>query len=154
MTMLAMANRHGVVEAAVPGLAHAARVSLEDCRAALEKFQNPDLESRSLAHDGRRIIKIEGGWQLLNYETYRRKLSADERREYKASKQAEYRAKNKAVGYEEMTPEERRERVLEKIRLEEEACERVRAKHNPDYAAGGSKALPEGADGDAIAANP
>ena len=55
-------------------------------------------------------------------------------------------------GDNELTPAERRERVLEKIKAEEEACERVRAKHNPDYAAGGSKA--GGADGEQIAANP
>jgi len=93
VTMLAMADKHGMVEAAVPGLANAARVSVDDCRMALEKFQNPDPDSRSTAHDGRRIEKVEGGWRLLNYEFYRHKLSADERREYKAAKQAEYRAK-------------------------------------------------------------
>lgn len=92
ITMLAMSNRDGVVEASMPGLANAARVSVEDCRNAILKFESPDLDSRSTAHEGRRALKIEGGWKLLNYETYRRKLSAEERREYKAAKQAEYRA--------------------------------------------------------------
>ncbi len=95
ITMLAMSNRDGIVEAALPGLANAARVSVEDCRAAVAKLEAPDPDSRSLAHEGRRAAKIEGGWQLLNYASYRRKLSAEERREYKASKQAEYRAKKK-----------------------------------------------------------
>jgi hypothetical protein len=93
VTMLALADRRGIVEAAVPGLANAARVTVDDCRAALAKFESPDPDSRSTAHEGRRIEKIEGGWRLLNYEFYRHKLSADERREYKAAKQAEYRAK-------------------------------------------------------------
>ena len=93
VTLLAMANRDGVIEAAVPGLANAARVSVEDCQRALDKFQSPDLYSRSTAHEGRRVERIDGGFRLLNYEFYRRKLSAEERREYKAAKQAEYRAK-------------------------------------------------------------
>jgi hypothetical protein len=93
ITMLALANRDGIVEAALPGLANAARVSIEDCRTAIAKFESPDTDSRSSAHEGRRAEKIEGGWRLLNYEFYRRKLSAEERREYKARKQAEYRLK-------------------------------------------------------------
>ena len=93
VTLLAMANRDGVIEAAVPGLANAARVSVEDCQRALDKFQSPDPYSRSTAHEGRRVERIDGGFRLLNYEFYRRKLSAEERREYKAAKQAEYRAK-------------------------------------------------------------
>lgn len=102
VTMMAMANRDGVVEAAVPGLAHAARVSVEACRAALDKFEAPDVDSRSPEHDGRRIEKVLGGWKLLNYDFYRHRLSADDRREYNARKQAEYRAKKK----EELEPRE------------------------------------------------
>lgn len=95
ITMLALADRNGIVEAALPGLANAARVSVEECRMAVKKFQQPDPDSRSTALDGRRVEKIEGGWKLLNYERYRKKLSAEDRREYKAVKQAEYRQKKK-----------------------------------------------------------
>ena len=91
ITMLAMADRYGIVEGSVPGLADFARVSVEDCRAALVKLAAPDPDSRSQNHEGRRIIAVEGGWQILNHDTYRRKLSADERREYQRQKQREYR---------------------------------------------------------------
>lgn len=96
ITMLAMADRNGLVEAAIPGLANAARVSLEACETALTKFQSPDAYSRSTAHQGRRIEKVEGGWRLLNYAEYRAKLSVEERREYQRVKQAEYRKRKKA----------------------------------------------------------
>lgn len=95
--MLALSDQHGVVEAAVPGLANAARVSLEKCQAALDRFQQPDPYSRSTAHDGRRIQRIEGGWQLLNYQEYRNKLSKAERLDYQRVKQAEYRARKKGI---------------------------------------------------------
>jgi len=93
--MLALADRNGVVDAALPGLANAARVTVEECSAALEKFKQPDKFSRSKSHDGRRIEEIEGGWRLFNYEFYRKKLSADERREYKAAWMAASRSKDK-----------------------------------------------------------
>ena len=71
ITMLAMADRRGRIFASVPGLAHMARVSIDGCRAAIEKFLGPDADSRTPDYDGRRIEVIDGGWRLLNYEKYR-----------------------------------------------------------------------------------
>lgn len=93
ITLLAMADRHGVAEGSVPGLADFARVSIDDCRAALEKLQQPDTDSRSKEFEGRRIQAVDGGWQILNHGKYRAKLSQDERREYLRIKQQEYRRK-------------------------------------------------------------
>lgn len=95
ITMLALSDAHGMVEAAVPGLANAARVSVEKCQTALDRFQQPDPYSRSTAHEGRRIEKVEGGWKLLNYEDYRQKLSKSDRLDYQRVKQAEYRSRKK-----------------------------------------------------------
>lgn len=95
ITMMAMADRYGVVEASIPGLADFARVSLEDCEQALDALQSPDKYSRSKEHDGRRIEAIDGGWRLLNHSKYREKMNADERREYLRVKQAEQRQKRK-----------------------------------------------------------
>lgn len=92
ITMLAMADRNGVVEAAVPGLAYIARVPVDACQKALEKLESPDEHSRSKDFDGRRIKKIDGGWALLNHAKYRAKLSEDERREYFRIKKQEQRA--------------------------------------------------------------
>lgn len=82
ITMLAMADRHGVVEASVPGLADMSRVSVEQCRAALVELQEPDADSRSTEAEGRRIESVDGGWRLVNHGKYRDKMSADDRREY------------------------------------------------------------------------
>ena len=93
ITMLAMADRRGVVEASVPGLADFARVPVQECRAALERLAAPDPDSRSQTREGRRIETIQGGWLLINFAEYRNKLSADERREYNRIKKAESRQK-------------------------------------------------------------
>jgi hypothetical protein len=81
ITLLALKNENGVIEASVPGLANLARVSLEDCVEALQKFESPDPYSRNPENEGRRIEKIAGGWVVLNHELYRRKLSPQEKRE-------------------------------------------------------------------------
>lgn len=95
ITLLAMADKNGIAEGSVPGLADFARVSVEDCRAAIGKLSSPDIDSRTPDFDGRRIKAVDGGWQLLNHAKYRAKLNADERREYLRQKQAEFRAKKK-----------------------------------------------------------
>ena len=96
ISMLAMANQRGVVEASIPGLAVLARVTREECEEAIRILESPDLDSRSQEHEGRRIQKIDGGWLILNHGKYRAKLNADERREYNRIKQQEFREKKSA----------------------------------------------------------
>ena len=98
ITMLAIADHYGEVSGSIPGLAHIANISEEGCRRAITKLESPDPDSRTPDFEGRRIERIEGGWHILNYELYRKKLSADERREYKRIKQAEYRKRQKTRG--------------------------------------------------------
>ena len=93
VTMLALSDRWGVVEASVPGLADMARVSISQCQKALRVLSSPDKHSRTQENDGRRIREIDGGWELLNHGKYRDKMSVDERRAYNAMKQRESRAK-------------------------------------------------------------
>lgn len=95
ITLLAMSDKDGVAEGSIPGLADMARVSLVDCEKALEELYSPDKYSRTTEYEGRRIEKIEGGWQILNHGKYREKMSADERREYFRKKQQEWRNRKK-----------------------------------------------------------
>lgn len=97
ITMLALKDKWGIVGATVPGLAHLARVDVEVCRRAVDKFLGPDPDSRTPDNEGRRIEVVEGGWRILNHEKYRRLMSADERREYLAQKQREHRARQQSV---------------------------------------------------------
>lgn len=78
ITLLALADQHGEVQGSVPGLAHLAGVSVEGCKAALERFLSPDEYSRTKDHEGRRIEEIPGGWAILNYLAYRRLASKEE----------------------------------------------------------------------------
>jgi len=80
ITMLALMDSTGKVEGSEAGLAPVARVSLESCVKAIAKLKSPDPYSRTKEHEGRRIIEIDGGWQIINYQKFRDK--AKSRAEY------------------------------------------------------------------------
>jgi hypothetical protein len=83
ITMLAMADAAGCVQASPRGLAHRANVTPEECSDALGRFLGPDADSRD-GTDGRRIEAVRGGWRLLNYLEFRNRREAEDRREYQA----------------------------------------------------------------------
>lgn len=93
ITVLAMANKHGIVEGSIPGLAHMARVTPTECREAIDRFLAPDPDSRNQYAQGRRLEVVPGGWRLINHAVFRDKVSTDDRREYLRQKQADRRAR-------------------------------------------------------------
>lgn len=94
VTMMAMADQDGIVEASVPGLAHLAGVTVEETESAVAKFLSPDPHSRSPENEGRRIEPVDGGWRLLNHSKYREKMSLDDIRERARIRQQRFRDKH------------------------------------------------------------
>jgi hypothetical protein len=97
ITLLALANKEGVVQGSVPGLASVARVPVDKAREAITRLLDPDPDSRSKTEDGRRLEAIEGGWRLINFDFYRKLHSEEQRREYKRLWMAEKRKESTAV---------------------------------------------------------
>jgi hypothetical protein len=95
ITMLAMADWHGCVYASLPGLANRSRKSIREVEEALAVFRAPDPYSRTQDHDGRRIVDIDGGWMLLNYEKHRNARNAEALKESKREWAARQRASKK-----------------------------------------------------------
>jgi len=95
ITMLAMADQNGKVDASIPGLANYARVSIAATEKALALFLAPDRYSRTEEEEGRRIEKVDGGWRLLNYFKYRESRDPEKRRKQNREAQARYRSKPK-----------------------------------------------------------
>ena len=87
----APAGWYGFVPAAGAGIiSRTGGISTEDGYAALERLGAPEMESRSPEHDGRRLIRVDGGYLVLNYYKYRdRDYTAAER-------QQRYRLRSKA----------------------------------------------------------
>lgn len=98
ITMLALADKNGEVQASIPGLARIAGVSVSDCETAIGKFLAPDRYSRTMDDEGRRIEPIEGGWVLINHAKYREMASRDEAREADTKRKRRYREQLKRNG--------------------------------------------------------
>jgi hypothetical protein len=71
VALLCLCNGAGYVGASVPGLAHAANISLDECKRGLEKFCSPDEFSRDPSNEGRRLRRVVGGFVVVNYLRYR-----------------------------------------------------------------------------------
>jgi hypothetical protein len=95
ITMLALADRDGNVFCTIPGLADRARITLEECEYALNRFLQPDKYSWSREEEGRRIKIIEGGWSIINHAKFRQMMSVEEIREKTRVRVARHRAKKK-----------------------------------------------------------
>lgn len=95
ITMLVKKNRAQIVEASIPGLAHAARLTVPETERALDELEKPDKYSQTKEHGGRRILKVDNGWFVVSGAKYRDMLSLEERREYQRQWQSEYRKRKK-----------------------------------------------------------
>ncbi len=84
--MLSQADAKGRYRcASIAGLSRAAAVSRPQAARAVRELEAPDSDSTTKAEDGRRILAIPGGWQIVAYGRYRefrtaRQLAAAERK--------------------------------------------------------------------------
>ena len=62
---------YGIVRAAGIGIIHRSLVEEVDGYRALEMLGAPDQESRSHDFEGRRMVRVEGGYVILNYFKFR-----------------------------------------------------------------------------------
>ena len=62
---------YGLVNAAGVGIVRRALVDPEPGMVALERLGSPDPESRSQDFEGRRLIRVDGGFIVLNFMKYR-----------------------------------------------------------------------------------
>jgi len=97
ITMLAICDQHGEVQASIPGLARLSGVSIADTENAISKLLAPDKHSRTPDNEGRRIVAIDGGWELLNHAKYRRMASLEDRKEATANRVRRHRTRNADV---------------------------------------------------------
>lgn len=62
---------YGFVPSSGPGLVHRALMDTEEGFAALCRLSAPEGESRSHEHEGRRLVRVDGGFIVLNFQKYR-----------------------------------------------------------------------------------
>lgn len=93
---------YGVAHAAGTGIIDRSKVPLEQGMAALVKLGQPDPDSRSRDFDGRRLVRVNGGFVALSYIRFRDK-------DYGAAERmARFRARQKAGSSKPKQPAARR----------------------------------------------
>jgi hypothetical protein len=82
---------YGLARVSGPGLVERAKWGREDGMAALEALGNPEKESRSQDHEGRRLVRIDGGYVVLNFFKYRDydHTAKERQKRYRERKKAE-----------------------------------------------------------------
>lgn len=81
---------YGFVAAAGSGIIRRAGMEMETGLNALERLGAPDSESRTPDFEGRRLIRIDGGYLALNFDKYRQKdhTAAQRAKRYRERKQS------------------------------------------------------------------
>jgi hypothetical protein len=76
---------YGFVEASGPGLIRYSLAEPDEGKEALVRLCSPEPESRTPDFEGRRMVRIDGGFLVLNYAKYREKdyTAADRMRRYR-----------------------------------------------------------------------
>jgi hypothetical protein len=96
ITLLAKKDADHVVRATAFMIASWAKKTEKEVLDALKVLSSPDTKRlEPQPFEGRRIQKVEDGWQVLNGQQYENLMRGLNRREYKRHKQAEYRAQPK-----------------------------------------------------------
>jgi hypothetical protein len=83
MTVLLMSDRHGYVGASLAAIARRANLGIDVTRDAITAFELPDPDSRSENDEGRRIRRVDRGWEVINYKKLRETAAAERARESK-----------------------------------------------------------------------
>lgn len=94
VALLALCDARGMVRSSVPSMAHLCYITIDRLNEILAEFKSPDSYSRVKAHDGRKIEDVDGGWRVLNYELYRKRLK-QRKALTDAERQARYRERHK-----------------------------------------------------------
>lgn len=87
IVLLAACDADGIAPVSAVYISSVARLSLDMVKVAIARLEAPDPESRSTNDEGRRLRRIDGGFQLINYQVYRarslREAEAERKRLYR-----------------------------------------------------------------------
>jgi hypothetical protein len=84
---------YGFVCAAGVGIVRRAGLDPDNGLSALERLGSPEPESRTPLFEGRRLVRVDGGYLILNYDKYRQKdhTAAERQARFRAKKAEERR---------------------------------------------------------------
>ena len=71
IALLATCEQNGISPTTIPYLSGLCRVDEEEIEISIEKLSSPDKYSKSNNDEGKRIRKVNGGFEIINYLNYR-----------------------------------------------------------------------------------
>jgi hypothetical protein len=71
IALLAACRENGIAYVSAVYLSSICHLPIGKVEDAIRKLESPDEHSRSLADEGRRIRRVEGGYEIINYTAYR-----------------------------------------------------------------------------------
>ena len=95
ITLLAKKDKTGFVRSSLWALARDAGVTEQECEEAIRVLESPDQHSATKDHEGRRVVPLDGGWQVLNHILWRDRVKKADRLSQQAEWQKEYRRRKK-----------------------------------------------------------
>lgn len=100
------AGWYGFVDAGSPNIIDRTRIDMERGMSALSRLGEPEGVSKSTPFGGRRMVRVERGFIILNYDHYRRKdhTTAERSKRYRERKQSSNPLKVKKVKRHAVTP--------------------------------------------------
>ncbi len=106
MDLLVLADPTGAVDMTHEAISRRTNVPEDEVRKYIGQLCQPDAKSRSKMEDGKRLVPLDKnrdwGWQIVNYQHYRRLKDEEARRSYFRDAQRKARAKKKKEVQEEV----------------------------------------------------
>lgn len=130
---------YGFVPAAGPGIIRMAMCSMDSGTEALVRLGSPDPESRTPDHEGRRMVRVDGGYIILNFIKYREKDNTTKERS------ARYRDRQRIIASRRDVVSSRRDSpvfVTENHQAEAEAEAEAYIKPTPKTKTARARAIP------------
>lgn len=97
--LLAHCDKEGYVDKHFRAIAEETGITVDEVKSAIAVLEEPDPESRSPEHEGRRIVRIDDhrawGWLVVNYPKYRSIRDEEARRDTWRKSQAKRREEKK-----------------------------------------------------------
>ncbi len=85
MDLLVLADVNGVVDMTHEAIARRTNRAIEIIRETIQKLESPDTQSRTPDENGARLRRLDEhrdwGWEIVNYQQFRRLASEEQRRE-------------------------------------------------------------------------
>lgn len=101
MDLLVLADVNGVVDMTPTAISSRTRIPIEEVKTYLRALEQPDPESRTKEHQGRRIALVDDhrtwGWLIINYPRFRELASEEQRRAKTRDRVRRFRSKPESV---------------------------------------------------------